>query len=156
LLQQFHREAMRLVGHAGQTNALVAQRRKPGFHIGIQMRMATVDLGVLVLIERQRFVEARLGVFLRKTRGEHALDQMFRTLADIAHHFFARGFLGVELGEHAVQAGGEVVGGIDHGAVEVDQRRFDARRRELDGAAHCAPAPLTVASCARIWSITAL
>jgi hypothetical protein len=94
-----------------------------------------------------------LRFLLLEARREHAANQMLRALADVADHFLARGFFSVELRQHAVEARGEVVGRIDHRAVEVDDRGFDARRRE-GRRAHYWPC-FTVASAPRISSMTA-
>ena len=116
---------MRLVGHARELQAGVAHRvaDRPSTS-GIKRRVQAVDLRVFGS-DRWRALRRTAVVRMHPLRSAARARCGSDSPSPCRHSRplpRATVVQRVELREHAVQAGGEIVGGVDHRAVEVDDR----------------------------------
>ncbi|OMP13583.1 protein serine/threonine phosphatase [Corchorus olitorius] len=131
LREQRLREIVWLVGHACKRQTKVAQRGQPFAHAVVDIYVLAVDGDVRALIGLESLRKPAVGLGRRQARVEHAPDEVFRPLADIAHHFLGRHVRrGAQRFEHGVDGGVEVAGRVDHRPVQIDDDASDGPGRQ--------------------------
>jgi hypothetical protein len=106
-----------LVGQAGQLEAGVLQRLQALQHARVHRRVLAVDQTVVLLV-------TRIGLLVQARRragvGQHLRDQVLGTFADGAADEVQAHRRPAQVGQRQRERGFEIAGGVDHGAVQVD------------------------------------